>query len=154
MTRETAKRLADRLGVDKIQVIHHVLHALAVKLLPQYEADDGPLTTTHIRQIKKCVPLKQQAFYSFRPVRGCDSKLTKQYGGEFTLSRGGNLTAYDMTGLSYDTMFDLKRAVDLPCTSERFAVPPAAPHGQTPKLGTLHPSLMLAPQAAYRAATE
>ena len=59
-----------------------------------------------------------------------------------------------MAGLSYDTKFDLKRAVDLPYTSEWFAVPPAAPHGQTPKLGILHPSLMLALQAAYRAATE
>ena len=55
VTRETAKRLADRLGVDETQVIHHALHALAVKLLPQYEADDGPLTTTQIRQIKKRV---------------------------------------------------------------------------------------------------
>lgn len=56
VTRETAKRLADRLGVDETQVIHHALHELAVKLLPQYEADDGPLTLTQLRQIKKRVP--------------------------------------------------------------------------------------------------
>ena len=36
---------------------------------------------------------------------------------------------------------------------EWFSVPPAAPHGQAPKLGTLHPSLVRAVQAAFRAAT-
>jgi hypothetical protein len=29
---------------------------LAVKLLPQYEADEGPLTAVQVRQIKKRVP--------------------------------------------------------------------------------------------------
>jgi hypothetical protein len=29
---------------------------MAVKLLPQYEADDGPLTASQVRQIKKRVP--------------------------------------------------------------------------------------------------
>lgn len=36
------------------------------------------------------------------------------------------------------------RTVELPYTSEWFSVPPHAPHGQTPKLGILHPSLMTA----------
>jgi len=35
-----------------------------------------------------------------------------------------------------------------------FSVPPAAPHGQSPKLGTLHPSLVRALEAAYRAAAK
>lgn len=56
ITRETAKRLAEQLGVDETQAIHRALHDLAVKLLPQYEADDGPLTATQARQIKKRVP--------------------------------------------------------------------------------------------------
>ena len=56
VTRETAKRLADRLGVDETQAIHLALHDMAVKLLPQYEADDGPLTAAQMRQIKKRVP--------------------------------------------------------------------------------------------------
>jgi hypothetical protein len=55
-TRETAKRLAERLGVDEIQTIHLALHEMAIKLLPQYEADDGPLTAAQIRQMKKQVP--------------------------------------------------------------------------------------------------
>ena len=56
VTRETAKRLAERLGVDETQAIHQALHALAVKMLPQYEADDGPLSAAQLRQIKKRVP--------------------------------------------------------------------------------------------------
>lgn len=56
VTRETAKRLAERLGVDETQAIHIALHEMAVKLLPQYETDDGPLTAAQVRQIKKRVP--------------------------------------------------------------------------------------------------
>ena len=53
ITRHTAKRLAEQLGVDETQAIHRALHELAVRMLPQYEADDGPLTATQVRQIKK-----------------------------------------------------------------------------------------------------
>ena len=56
VTRETAKRIAERLGVDETQAIHRALHELAVKILPQYEADDGPLSAAQLRQIKKRVP--------------------------------------------------------------------------------------------------
>ena len=53
ITRETAKRLAEQLGVDETQAIHRALHELAVKMLPQYEVDGGPLTGVQLRQIKK-----------------------------------------------------------------------------------------------------
>ncbi len=56
VTRDTAKRLAEKLGVDETQAIHLALHELAVKLLPQYEADSGPLTAAQMQQIKKAVP--------------------------------------------------------------------------------------------------
>lgn len=56
VTRETAKRLAEYLGVDETQAIHRALHELAARVLPQYEADGGPLTATQLRQIKKRVP--------------------------------------------------------------------------------------------------
>jgi sensor histidine kinase YesM len=55
ITRETAKRLSEKLGVDETQTIHLALRDLAVRLLPQYEVDDGPLTETQVRQIKKGV---------------------------------------------------------------------------------------------------
>jgi len=56
VTRDTAKRLAEYLGVDETQAIHRALHELAVRVLPQYEADGGPLTAAQVRQIKKRVP--------------------------------------------------------------------------------------------------
>ena len=56
VTRDTAKRLADVLGVDETQVIHLALHEMATKFLPQYEADDGALTKAQLSQIKKTAP--------------------------------------------------------------------------------------------------
>ena len=56
VTRDTAKRLAERLGVDETQAIHLALHDMAVKLLPQYEADEGTLTSAQLQQIKQRVP--------------------------------------------------------------------------------------------------
>ena len=56
VTRETSKRLAERLGVDETQAIHLALREMAVKLLPQYGADEGPLTAAQLRQIRKRVP--------------------------------------------------------------------------------------------------
>lgn len=53
ITRETAKRIAERLGVDETQAIHQALHDLAVKILPQYEPDDGALNAQQMRLIKK-----------------------------------------------------------------------------------------------------
>ena len=56
VTRKTAKRLAQHLGVDETQAIHRALRELAVKVLPQYDRDDGPLSAAQLRQISKQVP--------------------------------------------------------------------------------------------------
>ena len=56
VTRATAQRLASQLGVDETQAIHMALHDMAVRLLPQYEADDGPLTGVQLRQVRKHAP--------------------------------------------------------------------------------------------------
>jgi len=56
VTRTTAKRLADVLGVDETQIIHLALHELATKFLPQYGADEGALTKSQLSQIKKTAP--------------------------------------------------------------------------------------------------
>jgi len=53
VTRTTAKRLADVLGVDETQIIHLALHELATRFLPQYEADEGALTKSQLSQVKK-----------------------------------------------------------------------------------------------------
>ena len=56
VSRTTAKRLADVLGVDETQGIHLALHELATKFLPQYEADEGALTKAQLSQVKKSAP--------------------------------------------------------------------------------------------------
>lgn len=56
VSRETAKRLAAQLGVDETQAIHIALHDMAMRLLPQYEADDGALTAAQLEQIKQQAP--------------------------------------------------------------------------------------------------
>jgi len=56
VTRKTAKRLAEYLGVDETQAIHQALHELAARVLPQYEQDEGPISAAQVRQIKKRVP--------------------------------------------------------------------------------------------------
>ena len=83
---------------------------------------------------------------------GTSQRTTTLFRGEFSILRARNPVAYKAAGLSYDTKFDLKQTFVLPYTTEWFSVPPTAPHGQTPKLGTLHPSLVPAVQAAYVAA--
>ncbi|MDB5999275.1 MAG: hypothetical protein JWP52_974 [Rhizobacter sp.] len=90
--------------------------------------------------------------FEVRVAYGTSQKTTALRRGEFSILRDRNPAAYAAAGLSYDTKFDLRQAIDLPFTTEWFSVPPAAPHGQTPKLGTLHPSLVRAVQAAFKAA--
>jgi hypothetical protein len=89
-----------------------------------------------------------------RVAYGTSQRTSTLHRGEFVILRAGNPVGYQAAGLSYDTKFDLRQMVDLPYTTEWFTVPPSAPHGQTPKLGTLHPSLVRALQAAYRAISE
>ena len=48
--------MAERLGVDETQAIHHALRDLAAKVLPQYAQDDGALSAAQVRQIRKHVP--------------------------------------------------------------------------------------------------
>ena len=92
--------------------------------------------------------------FEVRVIYGTSQRTTMLRRGEFSILRDRNAAAFDAAGLSYDTKFDLKQSIDLPYTTEWFSVPPAAPHGQTPKLGVLHPSLVRALQAAFGAATE
>ena len=90
--------------------------------------------------------------FTVRVAYGTSQRTTALYRGEFAVLRDRNRVAYEAAGLSHDTKFDLRQTVDLPYSTDWFTVPPAAPHGQTPKLGTLHPSLVRAVQAAFRAA--
>ena len=83
---------------------------------------------------------------------GTSQKTARLFRGEFLLSKFKHPAAYAAVGLSYDTKFDLGKALLLPFNDDYFAVPPHAPHGQIPKLGTLHPSMVRIAAVAYAAA--
>jgi len=90
--------------------------------------------------------------FDVRVAYGTSQKTNALHRGEFLISRTLHPAAYKSAGLSYDTKFDFNQTVDLPFSAEWSSVPPAAPHGQIPTLGTLHPSMVRAVEAAYRAA--
>ncbi|MGS5085830.1 hypothetical protein ACVC7V_04895 [Hydrogenophaga sp. A37] len=83
---------------------------------------------------------------------GTSQRTTALHKGEFAILKAKHPAAYAAAGLSYDTKFNLKNLVTLPFSSEWFSVPPAAPHGQNPKLGVLHPSLVRIAGTAHHAA--
>ena len=87
-------------------------------------------------------------------VYGTSQHLMRLKTGEVAITQAKNLAAFKLAGLAYDTKFDFKVIVDLPWTDRYFKVPPRNPHGNTPKLGTLHVTILRAVEAAYRAASE
>jgi PemK-like, MazF-like toxin of type II toxin-antitoxin system len=84
-------------------------------------------------------------------IYGTSQKTDQLRSGELLISNR-DATAYQHAGLSYSTKFNFHSTVELPYDEEWFKVPPGAPHGQTPILGVLHPSLMLRARAAWAAA--
>lgn len=56
VSRSTAKKLADTLGLTETQVIHVALAQFARQNLPQYEPDDGPLTPRQMEEIRRLQP--------------------------------------------------------------------------------------------------
>lgn len=83
---------------------------------------------------------------------GTSQKTNRLFSGEFRISKVEHPVAYASAGLSYDTKFNLGNALELPFNDVYFSVPPHAPHGQSPKLGTLHPSMVRIAAAAFAAA--
>ena len=89
--------------------------------------------------------------FSVEVAYGTSQRTTTLHRGEFAILRERHLAAYQAAGLSFDTKFNLGQTVTLPYTTQWFSVPPAAPHGQVPKLGILHPSLVRTVEAAFKA---
>ena len=56
VSRSTATRLAENLGLSETQVIHVALAQFARQTLPKYEPDDGPLTDAQKKKIKRLQP--------------------------------------------------------------------------------------------------
>jgi hypothetical protein len=84
---------------------------------------------------------------------GTTQRTTCLRSGEFLISKDKHPVAFKQAGLAFDTKFDLKRTTELPWTDRYFKVPPApnAAFGQTPKMGSLHASMIRALSAAHGA---
>lgn len=85
-------------------------------------------------------------------VYGTSQNLTRLRVGEVAITQAKHPAAYALAGLAYDTKFDFKVIVDLPWSDRYFKVPGRSPLGNTPKMGTLHATVLHAVEAAYRAA--
>ena len=77
----------------------------------------------------------------------------QRYPWELLIEDDGS-SAFQVSGLSYTTKFNVRNTLELPYTSMFFEPPPQRPFGATPKLGALHASYMPALKAAYRSASE
>ncbi len=85
-------------------------------------------------------------------VYGTSQNPTRLKTGEVAMTQAKHPAAYALAGLAFDTRFDFKVMVDLPWSERYFKVPARSPHGNTPKLGTLHATVMHAVEVAYCAA--
>ena len=85
-------------------------------------------------------------------VYGTSKNLQQLRRGEFAITRDQHPSAYALAGLAYDSKFDFETMGERPWSERYFKVPPRSPHGNTPKLGTLHAMLVRAAEAAYRGA--
>ncbi len=84
---------------------------------------------------------------------GTSRKVADLHAGEFAITRADG-EPFRASGLSYDTKFNLAKRLELYFNDDYFGVPPGAPHGQQPKLGVLHPSLMRRAAAAFSGSNE
>lgn len=87
-----------------------------------------------------------------RVAYGTSQHLTRLKTGEVAITQLKHPSAYALAGLAYDTKFDLKVIVELPWSERYFKPPLRNRHGNTPKIGTLHATMLRAVEAAYRAA--
>lgn len=83
---------------------------------------------------------------------GTSQKLNRLRTGEVAITQSQHPAAYALAGLAYDTKFDFKAIVTLPWSDRFFKAPPKGRHGNNPKLGTLHVTVLRAVESAYRAA--
>ena len=75
--------------------------------------------------------------------------VTRLRMGEVAITQSNHPAAYALAGLAYDTKFDFKVIVDLAWSDRYFKVPTRNRHGNTPKIGTLHATILREVEAAY-----
>jgi hypothetical protein len=86
-----------------------------------------------------------------RVAYGTSQKIDELRSGEFSITPADH-AAYQLSGLSFPTKFDMRQTQDVPYDEDWFRVPQAPRYGQTPKLGSLHASLYKRAKAAHDAA--
>ena len=91
-----------------------------------------------ILTVKAVLNVDQQ--YAVRVVYGTSQKVDALHSGEFLIDRSDS-DAFQLSGLSYPTKFNLSQIAELPYNDQWFSIPPRPRLGQNPKLGVLHPSL-------------
>ncbi|MEH1300993.1 hypothetical protein V7I42_08320 [Raoultella ornithinolytica] len=69
---------------------------------------------------------------------GTSQKTHKLYPSEFLIAKTDGDEAFGLSGLSYDTKFDLARTCILPFTTEFFAKAPRKNNVPPPKMGSVH----------------
>ncbi|MBC7625099.1 MAG: type II toxin-antitoxin system PemK/MazF family toxin [Aeromicrobium sp.] len=84
-------------------------------------------------------------------VYGTSQNVTRLKSGEVAITQSRHSAAYALAGLAYDTKFDFKHIIELAWSDRYFKVPLRNRHGNTPKMGTLHATVLHAVEAAYRA---
>ena len=125
--------------------------ALVWCLFPQdKQLEPGPKPRPALIITVKAV-LNADQQYAVRVVYGTSKKVDALRSGEFLIDRSDS-EAFQLAGLSYPTKFDLSQIAELPYNSEWFSIPPRPRHGQNPKIGILHPSLVPRLKAAREAA--
>jgi len=55
----TVKHMAELLGFNETEVVHYALSKLAKEIIPAYELDDGALTESEIKKIRKLSGIDQ-----------------------------------------------------------------------------------------------
>lgn len=81
---------------------------------------------------------------------GTTQRTTSLRSGEFLISKHRHPVAFKQAWLAFDTKFDLNKVTELPWSERYFKVPPTPnpAFGQTPKMGSLHASMIRALSAA------
>ena len=92
--------------------------------------------------------LGSQKSYRVFVAYGTSQKTTALYKGEFLL-RNDQSSAFQLSGLSFDTKFSFSNSVELDFSSQWFKIPSAAASAQIPKIGVLHSAYAKAAYAAY-----
>jgi hypothetical protein len=115
--------------------------------LPKLDPGPKPRPALIVRAQER---IGSQAGYRVFVVYGTSKKTTTLRKGEFLL-RTDQSSAFQLSGLSFDTKFSFVNSVELDFSSEWFKISATPANAQTPKIGVLHATYAKVAYAAYLA---